>query len=34
MHERDFREMCEELPLVEQRVRAKIRERLPRDDGS
>ena len=34
MHERDFREMCEELPLVEQRVRAKIRERLPHDDGS
>lgn len=29
MHERDFLEMCRELPVVEQRVRAKIRERLP-----
>jgi CRP/FNR family cyclic AMP-dependent transcriptional regulator len=28
MHERDFREMCDELPVVEQRVREKIRERL------
>lgn len=31
MHERDFRAMCEELPVVEQRVRAAIRERLPSD---
>jgi CRP-like cAMP-binding protein len=31
MHERDFRAMCEELPVVEQRVRAAIRERLPND---
>jgi len=29
MHERDFREMCEELPVVEDRVRAAIRDRLP-----
>ena len=30
MHERDFRAMCEELPLVEGSIREAIRERLPR----
>ena len=29
IHERDFREMCEELPVVEDRIRQAIRERLP-----
>jgi CRP-like cAMP-binding protein len=33
MHERDFRAMCEELPVVEDRVRAAIRERLGPDDS-
>ena len=28
MHERDFREMCGELPVVEERIRGAIRERL------
>jgi CRP/FNR family cyclic AMP-dependent transcriptional regulator len=28
MHERDFREMCEEMPVVERRIREAIRERL------
>ena len=28
MHERDFRDMCDELPIVEGRIRAAIRERL------
>jgi hypothetical protein len=30
MHQRDFREMCEEFPVVEERVRGKVRERLGR----
>ena len=33
MHERDFREMCEELPVVEQRVRSAIRARLRHEDA-
>jgi CRP/FNR family cyclic AMP-dependent transcriptional regulator len=28
MHERDFREMCKEQPVVEQRIREAIRDRL------
>ncbi|HSL10348.1 MAG TPA: cyclic nucleotide-binding domain-containing protein [Actinomycetota bacterium] len=32
MHERDFREMCDELPVVEQRIRAAIRDRLSQTD--
>ena len=28
MHQRDFAEMCEEMPVVSERIRAKVRERL------
>jgi len=28
MHQRDFGEMCEEMPVVSERIRAKVRERL------
>ena len=34
MHEREFREMCHELPVVEGRIRDAIRERLGPTAGS
>ena len=34
MHEREFREMCHELPVVEGRIRDAIRERLGPTTGS